>query len=209
MASATKIAKDLEKELSDLIDTLKKKVSKAELDSIGDVAINEMKNLISKGISPIEGKGRFPEYKAAGSLKGAKATSKGLRDALRVGAGKGANDRGIRAALSQSTGNEKQAKLGYPYSVQKKYPKKRARPVNLELSGDMLDHLTKRSNAAEKSVEIGFYDQKSIKKELGHREGANTQPLRPIIPKANESLAQSIRVKIERAVQAIIDKINR
>lgn len=166
MANAAKIAADLKKELEELVELAKKKITKSDLDNIGETVVTEMKALISKGISPIEGRGRFAGYKNADDPR------------------------------------------GYPLKLKKKYPQKRARPVNLELSGKFLRALTFRSNATRKSVEVGFFDQKSIDKESGHRDGVNTQPERPIVPRGtSENLARSIVLKIETVVQSILDKI--
>ena len=38
-------------------------LTQAEAKALGDSIVTEMKDLISKGISPIKGKGRFPAYK--------------------------------------------------------------------------------------------------------------------------------------------------
>lgn len=54
------------KELSFLkskLEKLKKPVEKSDAEDIGKVVIDEMKNMISKGISPILDQGRFPAYK--------------------------------------------------------------------------------------------------------------------------------------------------
>jgi hypothetical protein len=88
-------------------------------------------------------------------------------------------------------------KKSYPYSVRKKYPGKRERPVNLYLSGDFLKSLKATAVAAYNKVEIfiGLTDPLSKKKEQGHREGANGQALRPIIPESGEDFSLSIRTK--------------
>lgn len=167
MANRAKITADLKKELDRLLDETEKKISKADLDKIGQTTVNAMKDLIEKGISPIQGKGRFPGY---------------LRP----------NDTD-----------------GYPTNVRKRFPKKRARPVNLTLSGKFLKTLIFRSNSNTKAVEVGFFDQLSLKKEQGHRDGAQGQPERPIIPKQNESLVKSIVLEIEDVVTAVLKRITK
>lgn len=85
---------------------------------------------------------------------------------------------------------------GYPNTVRDKFPAKRRRPVNLFLSGDFLSNLTyklaRSSFRLRSAVKIGFWDSVSVKKESGHRTGANGQPKRPIIPTRNESFSRSI-----------------
>jgi len=165
MANEAKISKDLKKEVERLYKEAIKKVTKADLDSIGKTAVDSMKELISQGISPIQGKGRFPAYKHAGDP------------------------------------------TKYPDNKRKKFPDKRARPVNLKLSGEFLRNLIFKSNAANKSVQIGFFDKKNLAKEQGHRDGANDQPERPVIPTGRENLAQSILLQMEKVVQNILKKI--
>lgn len=90
------------------------------------------------------------------------------------------------------------------YKRPEKYPGKRkpARPVNLELTGQMLNSLQYRINQAKIAITILYRTKKAQLKELGHREGANDQPKRPTIPDGNEQLSKAITKK----VQMIIDK---
>ena len=72
---------------------------------------------------------------------------------------------------------------------------KKLRPVNLTLSGAFLESL-KGTVAKVKSgyaAVIGFSDKKSQKKEQGHREGANGQAERPIIPQSGEKFSLVIQ----------------
>lgn len=72
---------------------------------------------------------------------------------------------------------------GYPSSVRNRFPDKRARPVNLRLSGDFLNDLDVkvRSNVGGYAPEVGYFTQLSGLKEQGHREAIN-QPPRPTLP---------------------------
>lgn len=90
------------------------------------------------------------------------------------------------------------------YKNPKKYPgkQKSPRPVNLELTGQMLSSLQYRINQAKIAITILYRTKKSQLKELGHREGSNGQPERPTIPAENEDLNAGIRKK----VQSLIDK---
>lgn len=51
-------------------EALKKPITKSDADAVGEGVVDEMKNLISKGVSPIEGVGRFPAYKDAKKYPG-------------------------------------------------------------------------------------------------------------------------------------------
>lgn len=80
-----------------------------------------------------------------------------------------------------------------------KIPGKSLRPVNLLLDGDFLASLkAKISPNTEQGwgIEVGFFDRKSIKKEQGHREGANNQAKRPLIPQDNEKFNRAINKRL-------------
>lgn len=147
--------------------------------------IDEIKASAAGGISPIAGKGRFPAYKAVAEEKRIK------------GAAKFAKKFGARGnAFSKEIAAQAKAirRAGYPESVRRKFPGKRARPVNLFLSGRFLSLLTFKLLGGTKGTqfEIGFYDSKAQAMEQGHREGANTQGIRPIIPIAGEDFSARI-----------------
>lgn len=67
MAINTKALQDLIKKIQDIP---KKAINQSVARQTGTAMLAEMKDLISKGISPIEGKGRFQGYKRAGDPKG-------------------------------------------------------------------------------------------------------------------------------------------
>lgn len=83
----------------------------------------------------------------------------------------------------------------YPRRVQRKYPDKKNRPVNLKLSGKFLDDLkvTSIRLGSNPSFNIGYSSSLSKQKEQGHREGANGQLKRPTIPNNNEEFVVSIQ----------------
>jgi len=60
---ATKIERQIYKLVRDEIRRIQRNLLKTDLKPLGKSIIREMKNLIGKGISPIRGVGRFPEYK--------------------------------------------------------------------------------------------------------------------------------------------------
>lgn len=166
-------AKDLERqllaELSGIETTVKKGVTRKDLDDIGSKVVQEMKKLIATGLSPIAGRGRFPGYVGQGD------------------------------------------KRRYPGSVKSKHSDKRDRPVNLTLSGDFLKKLTSVATvgANKISIAIGFKDPLSVKKEQGHRDGANGQPERPVIPDGSERFTPAIETILLDGFQAVINRILR
>jgi hypothetical protein len=169
VSKAADIEKAIVAELVGLEQSTKRAITRSEIDSIGKDVVSAMKAMISKGISPIAGAGRFPEYKAASKAKAARKEAKA---------------RGERAP----------PRTGYPYSVQDKYPEKRERPVNLKLKGDFLESLDALASVGSQHIglTIGFTDPLSIKKEQGHREGVGGQPSSPIIPENNERFTPAI-----------------
>ncbi len=145
---------------------------------IGEDMIDLMKDQIAAGISPIYGKGRFPGYKWADRK------TRALKAATTAGRSDKAKGKRLRALANQQVSSK------YPYNMMRKFPGKKVRPVNLNLSGNFLDHL--RARATKSGVEIGFYTKKYELYEQGHREGANTQPKRPIIPVDNETFSRNV-----------------
>lgn len=155
------------------IDKLKEKLRKLQspvdkntASAIGALVVKEMTDMISKGISPIEGAGRFPAYKAQSRGKG--------------------------------------QKQGYPYNTKEyREGKKKVRPVNLYLTGDMMKDLTYEPIEVKGSwrTEIGYFTIDSILKEIGHRDGVNGQPKRPTLPQGQEGFAQRIQRILFRIYQ--------
>jgi len=102
----------------------------------------------------------------------------------------------------------KERRNRYPFNQRNKFPSKRARPVNLTLSGDFLNDLTFRVKrvGAKISIQIGFFGRKSAIKEKGHREGANGQPRRPIIPSKQEQYSRKVQQVVIKLVQKTLGK---
>jgi hypothetical protein len=208
---------DLKKHLQKFEDAIDERVGSA----VGFSVRQRMLELISKGISPINGYGRFPEYKAVGFLRKAKNESRILRNTLRSANATSRASRGrfaaqtrrnqLKAKLKQKQQAASKAGRGYPYSVMgtalDKFGK-RVRPVNLKLTGAFLSALEFGIGRVGKKVlvTIGFFDQEQVKKELGHREGANGQPKRPIIPRGSEMFGQTIRLDIMRLLRDAVRK---
>lgn len=152
--------KDIQKLLSEV-------PAKAALTSnrkIAELARKKILDLVSKGISPIEGNGRFEAYKP------------------------------------------KEKNKRYPETVKRDYPAKRRRPVNLTLSGKFLRAL-KAFPKTVNIISIGFFSTYGETLEQGHREGANGQGVRPIIPsESGESFTKAIRAAILKEYREAIQR---
>lgn len=94
------------------------------------------------------------------------------------------------------------------YKNPKKYPgkKKLHNPVNLSLTGQMLNSLRYRINQQKVIVTILYVNKKAAVKEQGHREGANAQPKRPTIPIKNEKFHSSITIAIDQFVNRVLKR---
>jgi len=200
------IARKLQQELLKQIDSIANSVKHKDiLDPIGAGMVDEMREMISKGLSPIEGAGRFPEYKSKARAKSLRKTAKAIsKEADQYQGDSRYSRRARRQVSNKASAIRKTAKQtenrGYPNSVKKKFPNKRARPVNLFLSGKFLSDLKEFVVGASDNAKlfVGFQDFQSELKEQGHREGQNTQAKRPIIPSGSERFAQRIQRVAER-----------
>jgi len=166
---------------------------------IGDAMIETIKDQVSKGISPIDGFGRFPAYKWVGR---ANRVAKKARSIV----GKSISARSTRAQLRRDAKSLKDTK--YPASARKKFPNKRERPVNLFLSGRFLDAL--ESRATGKGLFLGFYRNPYDKYEEGHRtggiKGVNDQPKRPIIPINRETFTRVVYRRLLDSVKQVLTR---
>ena len=193
---------DIYKDLQAYLKKFESAVDERLAQAIGFTVRQRMLNLISKGISPIDGAGRFPEYKAA----------KGLRTLRNITRSARANARSSgrsRAVLARARQKKTRLERGYPYST-KEYRSgaKKARPVNLFLTGKFLSELAFGFGSAGKKMRIavGFFTPYGKKLEKGHREGANGQPKRPIIPTGNQRFNETIRLDILRLLREAVRK---
>lgn len=110
----------------------------------------------------------------------------------------------VKSGISPISGKRFQA-----YKDVKKYPgdRKPQRPVNLFLSGQFLESLVTRIKTGKTpSITIFFDNQLANDKEQGHREGANGQRKRPIIPQGSEGFAAGILEAVRQVFSAVIDK---
>jgi len=97
------------------------------------------------------------------------------------------------------------------YKDKTKYPgdKKNSKPVNLFLSGDMLDAITYR--VLKSGVKIGIFDSDERAKATTHIRGLNGVPQRKFLPvddgdKFIVSIQRSIRTLYARLISDIINK---
>lgn len=154
-----------------IIKDLRKLTSSNYTDPIAENILEQMKDIIATGLSPIRSFGRFEAYKAQKRNRGGK-------------------------------------KSGYPYNVQKKFPGKKVRPVNLELSGDMLEALDYRN--IREGIEISIYKKAEAEKAKTHQQGTDLVPQRRFIPSTKgEQFITSITVSIKKMFVEALDKIIR
>jgi hypothetical protein len=214
VARLDRLAVSLKKYLTELQFSLNETVA----NDIADAIIKEMLDMISKGISPIEGAGRFAEYKWAALARDLKAQRSQIASKLRKNQktlfAHSLHRKNLRQRYLAAKEANRRSSLGlqatkYPFNTEEyKQGNKKLRPVNLFLTGEFLFHLqgVVTGAAGAHGVEIGFFDDKNAKKEDGHRVGVNDQPKRPIIPIGSEDFAQKIQIIIFRKIEQALDR---
>ncbi len=191
------------KRLQDSVKGFDQKMS----DDVGEATKEAILRSLDKGISPIEGNGRFEEYLAAGNKNKAKRLEKKIRElkksnksvtgrlSQRFGFSDKVSKADLKTLKTKATNIKKDSKRGYPYNT-KEYREgsKRPRPVNLFLKGDFWALLTWTmvKEGEDFVMKFGFLDEKNTLKEKGHRERAGGQPARPIIPIEGETYSNAI-----------------
>jgi hypothetical protein len=104
---------------------------------------------------------------------------------------------------------------GYPLNVQKDFPNKKVRPVNLFLSGEMLDALgfqvKFRLQSFKTRLSIGFFGNisKSLREKIDTAQNGNILkniPQRKILPGPGETFTISIQRAIKNALVESIKK---
>lgn len=183
-----------------------KMITDDQAKKLGQDVVREMKDMISKGISPIQSVGRFPEYKAVTTSRQQKGAAKSLRDSARDAEGK-AQAKGLQASAREMGSKAAETlRKGYPANVQHKHPDKRARPVNLYLTGEQMKALSfslvKRKSGTIPA--INYLTEEALLKEQGHREGVGGQPKRPTIPQGTEAPAVRLKLMIESAFNKFV-----
>lgn len=213
---------DLWAELDKYIDRIEAAAIDDKLASaVGFTVRQRMLQFISRGISPILGAARFPEYKNVTRARKAKATNRELRKQARIQRNmlrnlqrNGTRGQIIKDLRRTSRALSKAAKAnkvppGYPYNTKEyRQGKKRPRPVNLWLTGDFLTALTFLILPAgkRKKIQMGWEDPKEAIKEKGHREGAGGQPKRPALPKGTQKFNQTIQLDIMKLLRDAVTK---
>lgn len=138
--------------------------------------------LIGKGISPVEGKGRYVEYSDS-YKKQIRGSSNELR---RIASGRGGS--------VDVKGNDL-------------FKGKRIRPVNLKLSGGMLNSIFKKKTL--KSVIVGFKSKlATIHDQLG---AGKSRVIRRILPNPqdDESFSRAINIRIRDALKQSVQKVTK
>lgn len=162
--------------------------------AIGQTVVDGAKELIASGQSPVRGYGRFEEYKEAGRRK--VALKKIAQDAkgLRAQAKKAELPRLAKLAslvAARKRNDVTSSVLGYPYNVMKQYPGKMVRPVNLYLSGDMLDYYD--YVVRDSSIFVGVQGNSHAAEIAGyHNDGTDKMAQRKLVPGDGEEWAVSI-----------------
>lgn len=171
----------------DALETMKDLNSEVNTRDIGVQIVEEIKKLIAAGISPVTGE-RFDAYKAVNGLRASKKAISKARSDQRKHAESGHLHNFDKAVIAEIEAKSKALSQlqGYPYSVKKKFPDKTITPVNLYLSGKMLEFLITYNNDNQ-SLKIGISESapeniKTISE--AHNEGPTNDafPQRRFIP---------------------------
>lgn len=222
MAKVKVNTKEMEKQFARVLELLN---NKKMYDEIGQAVVTEMRRLIAAGVSPIRGRGRYAAYKITGSIRSVEKATKILTKGL------GRKDLRRFAINARSARVIQQLKdKGYPFNVIDQYPNKKVRPVNLNLSGEMMKALSAKTRSTSRGVAavVGYFpgegrtplpkgstkeklNADAATKEKGHREGAGGQPSRPTIPQigAGEDFARSVANKYDRVFRQVLREISR
>jgi len=92
--------------------------------------------------------------------------------------------------------------------VRKRFPKKRARPVNLFLSGKMLKNL-KHKVTSKRKITVGYRGRSAQQKAIGNANEVTKKPFSPsrkTIPQGSQVLESRITRKLERLYLNILTK---
>lgn len=134
---------------------------------LGERVVKEVLSYISVGKSPVRGQGRYKGYRVdrPGAIGAGSITGK-------------TKDPKKRKAANKN-------KRFYPNSVQDKYPGKQKRPVNLELSGEMLERISWSGIIGGVNIGLKQASKKIRDRFISHNEGTNEKrnvPRRAILP---------------------------
>ncbi len=183
------ITKGLQKELRRVEEALDSRIGRA----IGGAVVKEVRNLTSKGINPVGRGGRFPAYKGVAGINQVKKITRSLTGSRRK------RGRDILAKKRKNT---------YPFSINKKFPNKKVRPVNIRLTGHQLrNYKFKIINVKNKfRIRLGYFNKFAALKEQGHADGVNGQPVRQTVPNKTQQFSSKITQIIIRVLLRNLEK---
>lgn len=177
--------------------------------SIGNAVKDGIYDATSKGLSPIRGFGRFEGYKAMEDAKALrKKASKLSNSRIKATASSERRRRDKASSLRSKAGRVEQH--GYPLSVQDKFPDKKVRPVNLRLSGKMLEAIRFQFSRAKKQVRFYLVGKEANEKAETHNEGTQEPNVarRPFLPtRPGEEFISSIMRDIIGLYRSRIESI--
>ncbi len=189
----------------DFMKDLKQFVNDQFAEDVGDATIMGILEATKVGLSPVKGIGRFVGYKAQEEAKKLKQVATHLSKAN---------------MKSQASSMRSKAKTtssrGYPFSVQSRFPGKKVRPVNLSLTGTMLESIEAIYNKRKGSVTIGIFKGKS--KLIAETHNLGTQeprvPTRQFLPTTQgqefvESIMRGIKEIYRKRLTVIIEMSKR
>ena len=182
--------------------TKEKIVNKRFQRGLGEALRKAVLDLVAIGKSPVKGQGRFKAY--AADRKAAPFRQRASRASKLQLSESASRARGRAKELS------KKSSL-YPNSVKKKFPRKRKRPVNLELSSKMLKFINWKRKTG--GIKFGLISAPSEIKDIfeSHNDGTNEKrnvPRRAVIPSRNgEMFAVSIQQLVRKKYLARIRQL--
>lgn len=164
----------------DILEYIDRFVDGTLANAIGNTVVDESRALIDSGQSPVQGYGRFERYSP-------RYVSWIKNDKKKRGKTAAAVVRSHAPASKSRTAKAKKAKK------EAERHGKQVRPVNLYLSGEMLDDGYGFEVRGE-SVFVGMVRGSAAKKEIAsyHNDGTDRLPQRRIVPGAGEQWAISI-----------------
>lgn len=158
----------------------------------------DIKAQIMRGISPVEGEGKYKQY------------SKSYVDQITGKASFFKNKNGKLVVIKDDPskkmgrGARKALKEGLKITSLKNIYGKRKSPVSMSLSGDML-----KSLKVKKRFLDGISIQITDKKSEYHNEGNNKLPRRALLPKEGEEFSRLIQQKIRKALEKAVNQVFR
>lgn len=165
--------------------------TKFVLDDIGETLEKEIIESIERGVSPVKGEGRYKKY------------SQSYRDALQNKSTFWKDDQGRTRAVSKG---DKNTNRFIKNRNDKLYEGKRVRPVNLTVTGKLLESFKVKISKGLRVITLVFEDEKAEY----HNDGTNTIPKRRMLPTGNnEQFSLRIQNQLFKAVNRALRDIIR